>query len=105
MGKQEAKRLQTEAILKAQADEAERNRLAMIEKETKVRNQLAQKKAQMARESQAKKEAAEKRIAEAMEKHHELHEKKKRDFDEREAAAMVRHKEKLKEDAVKLQKQ
>ena len=45
------------------------------------------------------------KIAEAMEKHHELHEKKKRDFDEREAAAMVRHKEKLKEDAVKLQKQ
>merc|ERR1711916_383819 len=50
--KQEAKRLQTETLLKAQADEAERNRLAMIEKEIKVRNQLAQKKAQMARESQ-----------------------------------------------------
>ena len=42
--------------------------------------------------------------AEAMEKHHELHEKKKRDFDEREAAAMTRYKEKLKEEKIKLHK-
>ena len=103
--KMEANRKKTEALLEGQAQVAEQNRLTMLEKEAKVREQLALKKASLAQAIADKKAAAEKRIAEAMEKHHELHELKKRDFDVREQAAVKRYKEKEVEERDKLKKQ
>ena len=103
--KLEAKRLKSEAILKELADQAERNRLEMLAKEQKVKEQMAQKKAELARAIQAKKDAAAARIAASIEKFHQIHEQKKLDFDAREEAAQKRYKEKEIENRQKLVKQ
>lgn len=103
--KMEANRKKTEALLDAQVQLAEQKRLAMLEQEAKVRAQLAEKKAQLAKAIQDKKDAAEKRIGEAMEKHHQLHEQKKIEFAQREDAALKRYKEKEIEEREKLKKQ
>lgn len=103
--KLEANRLKTEALLESHFQAAERNRLLMLEKEAKVRKQLEEKKIELAKNIADKKAAAEIRIREAMEKHHELHEQKKKDFEQREAEAMKRYKLKEIEDREILKKQ
>ena len=103
--KMEAKRLKSEAILKEQADQAERNRIAMVEKENRVKEQMAEKKAELAKAIQAKRDAAAIRIAASVEKFHQIHMQKKLDFDAREEAAQKRYKEKEVENRQKLIKQ
>ena len=103
--KLEANRLKTEALLETHFQAAERNRLLMLEKEAKVRQQLEDKKADLAKSIAEKKAAAEIRIAEAMEKHHQLHDQKKKDFETREMEALKRYKQKEIEDRELLKKQ
>ncbi len=82
----------TEALIDAQFALAERNRQIMIEREEKVRKQMETKKVKKGEEIVEKREKAKKRISEALEKHHQLHEEKERQFFEREEAAAKRAK-------------
>jgi len=91
--KMEEYRKKTEVLIKQQADLAEQNRLIMLEREARVREQMVRKKEAKAREVQEAKDAASKRIAEALEKHHEMHEQKKREFYERQGKALQLAKE------------
>lgn len=91
--KMEQYRLKTEALIQSQADLAESNRLLMIEREQRVRDQMARKKEEKRIEVAEAKAAATKRIEEALVKHHELHEQKKREFYERQTKALQLAKE------------
>ena len=71
--KVEEARRKTELLLKAQEDVAEANRLKMVEREMRILGQLEAKKEAKKQEVQLQREAADKRIAEALEKYHELH--------------------------------
>lgn len=71
--KVEEARRKTELLLKAQEDVAEANRLKMMEREMRILGQLEAKKEAKKQEVQIQREAADKRIAEALEKYHELH--------------------------------
>lgn len=71
--KVEEARRKTELLLKAQEDVAEANRLKMMEREMRIIGQLEAKKEAKKQEVQLQREAADKRIAEALEKYHELH--------------------------------
>ena len=55
--KMEANRKKTEALLEAQVKLAEDNRIIMLQKEAKVRKQLEDKKAELAKAIQDKKDA------------------------------------------------
>mmetsp|Transcript_1921 Transcript_1921/g.3066 ORF Transcript_1921/g.3066 Transcript_1921/m.3066 type:complete len:537 (+) Transcript_1921:179-1789(+) len=91
--KVEESRKKTEALLKLQEDQAEANRLKMLEREERIMAQLEHKK-ELKREEVARQRAvAAVRIAEAMEKFHSLHEAKKTEFARRQAEAAVRAKE------------
>ena len=91
--KMDAYRRETELLIQQQADLAEKNRLIMLEREARVREQMARKKELKRIEVQEAKDAASKRIGEALEKHHEMHEQKKRDFYERQTKALQLAKE------------
>lgn len=91
--KVEESRRKTEALLKAQEDLAEHNRLKMIEREQRILQQLEDKKLKKKLEIQEQRELAQKRIEEAIEKHHLIHVQKKQEFDERTEAAIQRAKE------------
>lgn len=90
--KMEQHRLKTEALIDAQFQLADKNRMIMLEREQKVRAQLEEKKAAKAQEILDKREKAKLRIDEALKKHHELHQEKERLFNEREEAAAKRAK-------------
>lgn len=89
----EEARLKTEALLKAQEELAEQNRLKMIEREERILAQLEEKKRQKREEVQMQREKAAKRIAEAVDKHHQIFVKRKEDFDARQDEANKRAKE------------
>jgi hypothetical protein len=91
--KVEESRKKTEALLKAQEELAEHNRLKMLEREERILHQLEEKKEKKKEEIQTQREAAGKRIAEAIDKHHVIHVQKKQEFDERTTAALKRAKE------------
>jgi hypothetical protein len=91
--KVEESRKKTEALLKAQEELAEANRVKMIEREQRILQQLEEKKLAKQEELAKQSELAEKRIAEASEKHHLIHIQKKQEFDERTTAAIGRAKE------------
>lgn len=82
----------TEALIDAQFILAEKNRQLMLEREEKVRRQMEAKKIRKGEEITEKREKAKKRIAEALEKHHQLHEEKERIFFEQEETATKRAK-------------
>lgn len=103
--KVEEARKKTEALIKAQEELAEKNRLKMLEREQRILQQLEEKKLQKKEEIQRQREEATKRITEALEKHHEIHVKKKQDFDERTAAAIQRAKENEVAERERLKKQ
>lgn len=86
-------RQKTAALLKAQADEAERNRQIMQEREARVKAQMDAKVAAKKEEILHKRELAVVRIKDALAKHHELHEQKKQAFNEHTRAAKIRAKE------------
>lgn len=103
--KVEEARKKTEALLKAQEELAEQNRLKMLEREQRIIQQLEEKKQKKKEELQMQRDLAAKRIAEAIEKHHEIHIKKKQEFDERTAAALQRAKENEQLERERLKKQ
>lgn len=65
----------------------------MQEREERVQQQLEYKKLQKKEELQAKRDEAAKRIAEALEKHHQLHQEKKQKFHIHQQEALKRAKE------------
>jgi hypothetical protein len=83
-------RRKTDVLIQAQVQLAEDNRLKMLEREVRVQNQLTIKKELKKEEVRQSKEKATLRIAEALDKHHELHEEKKRKFYEKQKEATVR---------------
>ena len=83
-------RKKTEALVEAQLKLAEDNRIEMLKREARVQEQLEIKKQLKREEVQQKKDVAAKRIAEALEKHHVLHDERKRLFDERTKEALKR---------------
>jgi hypothetical protein len=86
-------REKTDALLAQQAAAAEKSRLIMLEREQRVQQQLQEKIELKHQEVAEAREKASKRIDEALEKHHSIHEQKKKDFDARQAEAVVRAKE------------
>lgn len=103
--KMEEYRKKTEALIEAQVELAEKNRIIMMEREARVQAQLNMKKEQKREEVAIAREKATKRIQEALEKHHELHEAKKRDFNERQRKAEILAKENHAIEIEKLKKQ
>lgn len=95
----------TEALLKLQADEAEQNRLTMIEREQRIMAQLEAKKEAKREEVAQQREKAAVRIAEALEKHHVLHEAKKEEFNKKQKEAEQRAKENAIVERERLKKQ
>lgn len=93
-GKIEENRKKTEAIIKAQEDISEENRRIMIERENRVRNQLEMSKLKKKEEVDKQHEKASGRIQEALEKHHQMQESKKLEFEQRQRDAEARAKEK-----------
>lgn len=91
--KMEEYRRKTEELIQQQAELAEQNRLTMLDRERRVKEQMVRKKEEKAIEVQEAKDAASKRIEEALHKHHELHDQKKREFYERQAKALQLAKE------------
>ena len=83
-------RRKTDALIQQQISLAEDNRLKMLEREQRVQNQLVTKTENKKEEIRLNKEKAQKRIGEALEKHHELHEMKKKKFHEHQKEAAVR---------------
>jgi len=103
--KVEIKKKKTQAAIAAQFKLAEDTRIIMQEREDRVKATQAEKKAAKKIEVAAAKEAAQKRIGEAMGKYHAIHENKKIEFHKRQEAAALRAKEKIVEDRILLQKQ
>jgi hypothetical protein len=103
--KVEEARVKTEALLKAQEDIAEQNRLKMIEREQRILQQLADKKERKRLEIEEQREKSTKRIMEAIQKRIEEHERVEQEFDERQTQASIRAKEKHKEEMESLKKQ
>lgn len=103
--KVEEARRKTEALLQAQEDEAERVRVKMNEREQRIMAQLEQKKETKREEVATQREAASKRIAEALEKYHQLHEAKKTAFAEKQRLASIRAHELAVEERQRLKKQ
>lgn len=89
----EEARMKTEALLKAQEELAEQNRLKMLEREERILAQLEEKKRLKREEMQQQREKAGKRIAEAIDKHHQIFVQRKVDFDVRQSEADKRAKE------------
>eukprot|EP01036_Dinobryon_divergens_P024520 gene24520-32980_t len=90
--KMEEYKKKTEALIRAQEELAEQNKVKMIERETRIMNQLMEKKESKRQEMLESREKASKRIEEALEKHHELHEQKKLEFNQRTKEALQRAK-------------
>lgn len=90
--KMEEYKKKTEALIRAQEELAEQNKVKMIERETRIMNQLMEKKELKRQEMLESREKATKRIEEALEKHHELHDKKKTEFNQRTKEALQRAK-------------
>lgn len=103
--KMEEHRQKTEALLQQQIAEAEENRLKMQEREERVNAQLEAKKQAKRDEIAHKRELAAKRISEALEKHHALHEQKKIIFHQHQQEALKRAKELEIAEREKLKKQ
>eukprot|EP01034_Spumella_vulgaris_P024159 gene24160-30472_t len=103
--KMEEYKAKTEALIKLQEDQAERNRLDMLEREQRIMAQLEAKKEAKREEVQTNREKATKRIEEALEKHHEMHEMKKKEFNEHQKEAERRAKEQAIQERERLKKQ
>ena len=103
--KVEESRRKTEALMKAQEDQAELVRIKMNEREARIMTQLENKKEAKRDEVATQREAAKKRIEEALEKHHQLHQDKKDKFAIRQTAAQKRAKEHAMEEQRRLKKQ
>ena len=101
----EQNRLKTEALIQAQFDVAEQNRIKMLEREKLIQQQLEEKKERKRQEVQESREAASKRILEALHKHHELHEAAKQQYEDRQRLAQQRAKEAEMLEREKLKKQ
>lgn len=91
--KMEEHRQKTEALVQAQIKLAEENRAKMAEREARVNAQLEQKKEQKRQEIVQSRAQASKRIEEALNRHHELHERKKEQFNKAQKEAALRAKE------------
>lgn len=89
----EEARAKTSVLLKAQEDLAEHNRIKMLEREERILAQLEEKKLKKREEVQMQREKAAKRIAEAIDKHHDIFVNRKKDFDARQEEARKRAKE------------
>ncbi len=94
--KMEEYKRKTAELLQQQADEAERNRIIMLEREQRVQAMILEKKQRKAAEVADARAKAKERIDAALHKHHEMHEQKKREFDEAQAKAeaLLQEKEK-----------
>lgn len=103
--KLEEHRKKTEMFMLEHFSIAEQNRAKMIERETFVKTQLELKKEQKKTEMLSKRESAAKRIKEALEKHHQLHDEKKASFMESQQKVAQRAKELAAEEREKLKKE
>lgn len=103
--KLEEHRLKTEAAQEELFKVAEQNRIKFAEREAKVKEQLEEKKEATKQEMQAKREIAAKRIKEALDKHHQMHDQKKHEFLSRTQSALQRTKELEAIEKEKLKKQ
>eukprot|EP01041_Mallomonas_annulata_P000415 gene415-751_t len=103
--KLEEHRKKTESIMEQQLEIAEQNRLKITEREAFVRSQLEAKKEQKKEELHSRRDTSIKRIKEALDKHHSLHEDKKSKFlqSQDEAAARTKELESLERDKLKKQ--
>mmetsp|Transcript_2734 Transcript_2734/g.2867 ORF Transcript_2734/g.2867 Transcript_2734/m.2867 type:complete len:515 (-) Transcript_2734:402-1946(-) len=86
----EESRRKTDLLIQAQIDIGEENRLKMLERELCVQTQLHDKREAKKEEVRSEKEKAIKRIGEALDRHHLLHEDKKSKFHERQKEASMR---------------
>lgn len=94
MAKIEAAQQKTEALIQSQFDMAEENRRKMIERETRVKDQLEAMKVKKREEVESAKDKATTKILEAMDKFNQIHEAKKDEFAKRQQEAHVRAREK-----------
>ena len=86
-------RKKTEAVIEVQIQLAEKNRLDMLAREARVKAQMEQKKEDKRIEVATQRAKSQKRIEEALGKYEEIHAKKRRDFEERQAKALQLAKE------------
>ena len=86
-------RKKTEAVIEVQIQLAEKNRLDMLAREARVKAQMEQKKEDKRIEVATARAKSQKRIEEALGKYEEIHAKKRRDFEERQAKALILAKE------------
>ena len=86
-------RKKTEAVIEVQIQLAEKNRLDMLAREARVKAQMEKKKEDKRIEVAAQRAKSQKRIEEALGKYEEIHAKKRRDFEERQAKALQLAKE------------
>eukprot|EP00607_Mallomonas_marina_P003977 CAMPEP_0182437984 /NCGR_PEP_ID=MMETSP1167-20130531/85427_1 /TAXON_ID=2988 /ORGANISM="Mallomonas Sp, Strain CCMP3275" /LENGTH=499 /DNA_ID=CAMNT_0024631117 /DNA_START=131 /DNA_END=1630 /DNA_ORIENTATION=+ len=103
--KLEEHRKKTEQIMELQFMVAEQNRLKIAEREAYVKSQVELKKEHKKEELLTKREISEKRIKEALDKHHALHEEKKSKFVQSQQTAAMRAKELEALEREKLKKQ
>lgn len=90
----EENKRKTDELIQRHLDIAEESRKIMMEREERVREQLARKKEAKAIEIQERREKAAKRIMEALQSHHRIQVEKKLSFDKRQSEAIERAKEK-----------
>jgi len=98
--KMEEYKRKTAELIQMQADQAEANRLTMLEREQRVQQQIVDKKVSKAAEVADARARAAVRIEAALHKHHEMHEQKKKEFDEAQGRAAVLLQEKEKADRI-----
>ena len=98
--KMEEYKKKTAELIAQQAEQAEQNRLIMLEREQRVQAQILEKKKAKSTEVAEARARAKERIAAALEAHHALQEKQKREFDENQAKALLLLEEKEKEQRI-----
>lgn len=103
--KLEEHRKKTEEIMLEHFAIAEQNRAKMTEREAFVKSQIEMKKEHKKKEMLSKRDLAAKRIKEALEKHHQLHDEKKAAYIASQQEAAARAKELAAEEREKLKKQ
>ena len=96
---------QTAALLKVQEAIGEANKIKMYAREKRIQDQLQEKKEQKRKQVQVARDKVAVRIAEALEKHHELHEQRKAAFAAAEAKRIPLQKEKALFEKERLRKQ
>lgn len=86
-------RKKTESVIEGQLQLAEKNRLDMLDREARLKAQIEKKKEDKRIEVATQRAKSQKRIEEALGKYEEIHDKKRREFEERQTKALQLAKE------------